>query len=112
MIKTEANILDRIDVRYAVEAHFEFGRRDFFVAKASFQITCGVYDGPPTTAMMADLIQSRGVHDMDIVDLTGTDHSKEIVAAMIQERGVKAEDIRSMTIAAVMVDDEDVAESM
>lgn len=109
---TDTAILDRVDVRYAVEAHFEFGSRDFFVAKASFLMTCGVYAGVPTQAIMAGLIMDRGVHADDIDDVGGADHSKEIVAAMIRERGVRESDIRSMTIAAVLVDEAEVAQSL
>ncbi len=48
--------LDRVDVVYSV--------------KASFVITAGAYDGIVDKQMMADLINSRSVHDGDIDDMT------------------------------------------
>lgn len=111
-IMRDSATLDRIEIRYSVDAHFEFGSRNFFVAKASFQMTCGVYSGVLTMANMADLITDRGVHADDIDDLTGTDHSKEVVAAMICQSGVKEANIRRMMIESVMLDDEEIAQSI
>ena len=85
-----SGVLDRITVRYHVETHFEFGRRDFFLAKADFQITCGVYSGMPTKVQMAEMIMARGVFEDDIVDLSGTSDpeiTKGAVARMIVARG-------------------------
>jgi hypothetical protein len=108
----DAETLDRIDVRYSVSTHFEFGSRDFFVAKADFQITCGVCSGVPTRSNMAELVMERGVYDHDISDLTGTHLSKEVVARMIMERGVTEHDIRRMTIEEVTLDDQPIAVSI
>jgi len=108
----DAATLDRIDVRYSVSTHFEFGGRDFFVAKASFQITAGVYSGITSKAAMAKLIMNRGVHEDDIDDLSGTDLSKAIVAAMIMEKGVAEGDIREMVMEEITVDEIPVAHTI
>lgn len=107
----DAATLDRIDVRYAVKTHFEFGGRDFFVAKASFQITASLHAGIPTKDDMADLIVSRGLHEGDIDDLSGTDLSEKVVIAMIMEKSIVAGDITEMVIDEVTVDDVAVAQS-
>ena len=66
-------ILDRIDIRFTVEASIDITHEgeDYHV-KASFSVTCGVYSCVPDKKNLADLINSRGIDDLDIDDLTGT----------------------------------------
>lgn len=114
-VDDRSGVLDRITVRFHVETHFEFGRRDFFLAKADFQITCGVYSGIPTKAQIAEMINARGVFEDDIVELTGASHlhlTKGAVAQMIVERGVTESDVRVMRIDDVSVDEKPVAETI
>lgn len=103
----DATTLDRIDVRYRVDARFEFnqGGRDFFIAAADLSITAGVYSGVPDKACIAALVADRGIYAEDL-DLTGTTLTREAVEALIAERGVTASDIRSARIEDVIIDDQ------
>lgn len=107
----DAATLDRIDVRFRVHAYFEFGQRDFFVALADLSITCGLYSGMPDRECIADLIASRGIVGDDL-DLTGATISKDEVAAMINERGIRGTDIRMMRIEEVLLDEQVIAQTV
>jgi len=107
----DAATIDRVDVRFRVHANFEFGERDFFVASADLSIVCGLYSGLPDRACIADLVASRGIVGDDL-DLTGTSLPKEVVAEMINERGVREADIRTMRIEEVLIDERVVAQTV
>lgn len=111
----KSNILDRIEVRYMVEASFDFTHEgESYHAKASFSVTCGVYSCVPDKKNLADMINSRGIDDLDIDDLTGTGDAitKEKAAEIIAESGLAPDHIDSACIAEVTVDEKTVAEAL
>lgn len=110
----KSDILDRIDVRFTVDVSFDLEDGDeSYHGKATFSITCGVYSGIPDKQNIADLINSRGIYDHDITDLSGTDTAltKERAAIMLNASGIDADEIDHVRLAEVLVDDETVAQS-
>ena len=112
-MKIDAETLDRITVRYAVSLTFAMneGTRDFYVATAEIPISCGVYDGVPTRAMLAALVGSRSIQADDL-DVTGGPKDRQAVADAINARGVLTRDVQAIRIEEVMVDEETVAETL
>lgn len=109
----DADTLDRVEVRYRVDVRFEFNTDgpDFFIAAADISLTAGLYSGVPDKACIAALVASRGVYAEEL-DLTGTTLARDAVEAMIAERGVTADDIRSARIEDVVIDDQVVATAL
>lgn len=107
-----AAVLDRIDVRYNVSAICMLNNRnEFNKINCSFSITAGTYSGVITTKIMADLINSRGVQEDDIITIIGgTTTTKEEAAIALRLRGIKPGEIKSMTIESVILDDKVIAE--
>jgi len=107
-----AAVLDRIDVRYNVSAICMLNNKnEFNKITCNFSITAGTYSGITTAKIMADLINSRGVHEGDIVTIIGgTSTTKEEAATALRLRGIKPGEIKSMTIESVILDDKVIAE--
>lgn len=109
----DSETLDRIDVRYAVEARFEIYQQDSepAVATAGLSITCGIYSGIPTREIMANLVNDRCIYADDLTVESGP-YSAKMFAQIVNNRGVRADEIRKMILSEVTVDDETVAESL
>tara|TARA_B100000929_G_scaffold48657_2_gene35119 strand:- start:2608 stop:2952 length:345 start_codon:yes stop_codon:yes gene_type:complete len=111
----KSDILDRIDVRFMVAASIDIPHEgENYHAKTSFSVTCGVYSCVPDKKNLADLINSRGIYESDIDDLTGTGTAltKEKAAEIIAENGITPKHIDSAHIAEVTVDEDTVAEAL
>ena len=115
----DSDILDRINVRYDVRIKIEEGAQFsedadcYYAMHAQIIMTCGVYSGVPTKEMMADLINSRGFYEEDIVELqtTGKQTRKEL-AEIVARRKLKPDDIAAMKILAVELDEAEIAASL
>jgi len=110
--KPDPTILDRIDVRYDVSivATVDYGHGDH-VVHASVLITCGTYDGIADKANIAALVNDRGIQpeDIDRISSIGSWPGAELLAEILNERGVQADDIVEARIAAVTLDEIDIA---
>jgi hypothetical protein len=111
----EADVLDRIDIRWAVRTRTEFDTPvGTATALGSFLMTLGAYPGPATRQIMADNINARGVHDGDLEEVScpGGAPSLRQATEIVSARGIRVEDIVEMTIQTVIVDDvREIAES-
>lgn len=107
-----AAVLDRIDIRYSVSAVCMLNNKnEFNKITCSFSITAGTYSGVATKKIMADLINSRGVQEDDILTIIGgTKTTKEDAAIALRLRGIKPGEIKSMKIESVILDDKVIAE--
>ena len=113
----KSDILDRIDLRFDV--HFECSvkkdDRNAVTVLGNILIACGTYSGIPTKENLVELINDRGIYDQDISSMTGSRRwqpSMEEAAKMIHARGITVDEIKKATIAAVMLDETDIAVSM
>jgi len=113
-MKWEDGDLDDIEVRYIVETTFEVHGRDGMhgCADASFSMSCGTYSGVPDRKNMADLISSRTVDADDIDEVVGDFVDVEFISDLVSTRCVRPEEIRSMTIEAVLFRERPIAESI
>ena len=113
MIRPQDGELEDIEIRYAVEATFEVKTDDGLhgCADASFSITCGVYSGIPDRDNMASLINSRTL-DVDDIDIAIGDFDAEEIVDIVEKRGVRGSEIRSMTIEEVLHRDRPIAHNV
>jgi threonine dehydrogenase-like Zn-dependent dehydrogenase len=111
---TKAEILDKIEVRYFVKAAaVVYPEGCPVVAHLSMSVTAGVYSGIMDKEDMADTINHRGIHEEDI------DHvqdprgraTKESVADMLEEKKLSPDDIISMAISEITLDEATIAMS-
>jgi hypothetical protein len=104
--------LDRIDIRWFVEVQAAcsgpFGE---LVIEANFVMTLGTYSGKMTPQIMAENINQRGISEGDVAKIVGTDLPLVVGEAALKTRGVRAEDIVSMSIEGVVLDDKTIAET-
>jgi len=104
----DAQILDRIDIRWAVRTRSvidtAFGKA---VVHCSFSITLGTYDGPPDQKTIAKNIVARGVYAEDIDSVSCIDGETEIarIVTTMNAMGVRPEDVVEMIVQDVIVDD-------
>lgn len=111
----DANVRDRIDVRWKVVTRSPISTpRGDAVAEAEFFMTLGTYGGDITAKDMADNINARGVYDGDVVSVSSPGDAVTVAVAteVMHRRGVKEGDIVEMVVAAVMLDDCEIAESV
>lgn len=112
---SDDNVRDRIDVRWAVRTRSPIDTSHGpAVAYASFLITLGTYGGDIAIGQMTDNINARGVHDGDVIFVTspGDAVTLDEASRIMRDRGVAETDIIDMLIAAIVLDDEEIAQSV
>lgn len=106
--------LERIDIRWDVRTRSTYREaRGEVAVEASFLMTLGTYSGPTDRKVMADNINARGVHvdDVDSVSCEGGAPSLREAAAALAERGISEADVVHMRIAAVLLDEAEIAQA-
>ena len=105
--------LDRVTARYAVKTmstiHIALEAVDVV---CEFVIDCGLYSGVPNQEIISNLINSRGIHEFDIVETQSTKIPNLDIAEALNARGILPDDIIEMKISEIEIDDIIVAESL
>ncbi|OYX95521.1 MAG: hypothetical protein B7Y74_04030 [Novosphingobium sp. 35-62-5] len=103
-------VTDRLDIRWFVQIEAKCtGPYGTMTVKAALWMTLGTYAGEMTPAIMAENINQRGICEGDVTEVIGMDVPVMVGEAALATRGIMPEDISSMTIESVLVDDTPVA---